>query len=275
MNCDDVKNGIYVFLDGEFAAPEEAAFTRHLDACPRCKSLAQREAGFLGCVKDTLGAPEASGSLRARIESSLAATPLPAWSEESGLHTPHLRTSRWTYAVPAIAASVAAFAYIALPAPGAIADDAVDDIAREQVVAAHTNPLPMEVRGSEESVRTFLQENVRFAVAMPFAQAPTVHLVGARLTQVGGQVAVIYRYKVDARELSVLQRPTPQGAADDEARQPHLGHVHGYRVVTWDDHNVVNTVVGDLPDGQMMNLVRVKYRPAAMGGATIVPLGSR
>jgi anti-sigma factor RsiW len=268
MNCDDVKNGIYVFLDGEFAAPEEAAFTRHLDACPRCKCLAQREAGFLGCVKDTLGAPEASGDLRARIESSLAATPLPAWSEESGLHTPRLRTNRWTYAVPALAASVAAFAYIALPAPVASAEA----VAREQVVAAHANPMPMEVRGSEESVRSFLQDNVRFAVAMPFAQAPTVKLVGARLTQVGGQVAVIYRYKVDARELSVLQRPTPQDAQDDEERQPFLGHLHGYRVVSWDDRNVVNTVVGDLPDGQMMNLMPVKYHRV---GAGIVPLSER
>lgn len=271
MNCDDVKNGIYVFLDGEFAAPEEAAFTRHLDACPRCKSLAQGEAGFLGCVKDTLGAPEASGDLRARIESSLAATPLPAWSEESGLYAPRRRTVRWAVAAPALAASVAAIAYIAFPVPGASAEEAT---VREQAVAAHANPMPMEVRGSEESVRSFLQENVRFAVAMPFAQAPTVHLVGARLTQVGGQVAVLYRYKVDTRELSVLQRSTPQGADDDE-RQPYLGHVHGYRVVTWDDRDVVNTVVGDLPDGQMMNLVRVKYHPAATGGAGIVPLGSR
>lgn len=269
MNCDDVKNGIYVFLDGEFAAPEEAAFTRHLDACPHCKSLAQREAGFLGCVKDTLGAPEASGDLRARIESSLAATPLPAWSEDSGLHTPRRRANRWAYAVPALAASVAAFAYIALPAPGASAED----IAREQVVAAHANPMPLEVRGSEESVRNFLQENVRFAVAMPFDEAPTVQLVGARLTQVGGQVAVIYRYKVDARELSVLQRPTPMRVedADGDERQPYMGHIHGYRVVTWDDRDVVNTVVGDLPDGQMLKLTRVKYRPGASGRATITP----
>ncbi|MCB9786869.1 MAG: zf-HC2 domain-containing protein [Deltaproteobacteria bacterium] len=258
MNCDDVKNGIYVFLDGEFAAPEEAAFTRHLDACPRCRALAQHEAGFLGCVKDTLGAPEASGDLRARIESSLAATPLPVWSEESGLHTPRRRGGRWTVVAPALAASVAAIVYIALPAGGASAEEAS---VREQAVAAHAHPLPMEVRGSKEVVRSFLQDNVPFAVAIPFDQTPSVRLVGARLTQVGGQVAVIFRYELDARDVSVLQVPTRTRVAnqDEDERQPFIGHMRGYGVATFDQHDVVNTVVGDLPEGEMLQLMRVAY----------------
>ncbi len=268
MNCDDVKNGIYVFLDGEFAGPEEAAFTRHLDACPRCKALAQREAGFLGCVKDTLAAPEAPTDLRARIECSLAASPLPAWSEESGLLSPRRRTGRWLVAAPALAAAAVAVVYVALPIRGASAEEAT---VREQAVAAHAHPMPMEVRGSEESVKRFLQDNVSFAVAMPFDQQPTVRLVGARLTQVGGQVAVLYRYKVDTRELSVLQRPMRQHVEYDGADpEPYVGHVHGYRVMTWGDRDVSNTVVGDLPDGQMLNLVRVSYRQ----GGRVVPLGS-
>jgi anti-sigma factor RsiW len=47
MNCHDIRNAIYVYLDGEFAAPEELAFRRHVDLCDPCRDLLRRESDFI------------------------------------------------------------------------------------------------------------------------------------------------------------------------------------------------------------------------------------
>lgn len=257
MNCDDVQSAIYVYLDGEFAPPEEAAFRRHLDGCVRCRSLAGQEARFLDRLKETLDGPAVPGDLRARIEARLSEEPAPKRPDAPRgrlLSLPVPSRRAWLVLAPAALAALVLLGLAArqgVPAPGA-------DSAVQHVVAAHTTVMPMEVRGSEEQIRTFLQENVPFAVKVPFQGQDGVKLVGARLTQLSGQLAVLYSFDWRGRRLSVLQSADTVAPTGRDARY-RLGHHSGFGVVTYGQHGVSNAVVGDMPDGELRRLVPASY----------------
>jgi len=259
VNCSEIRSSVYVYLDGEFAAPEIESYDAHLDTCDDCRSYVHREAAFLEGVRESLEAPQAPAALRQRIEATLAVTPLP-----EGALTQRARGDgrRWLAAagLPA-AAAVALVIFILLPGPPA---DAEVDQAIKHAVTAHHRELPTEIEGPSERVRDYLQRSVSFAVEAPLPESPGVKLIGARLTQVRGEPAVVYQYRVGARRLSVLQtmhrtrrhRP-PRSEQGSIKRRVH--HHQGYAVVTYENRGVTHAAVSSMPDTELMALVPASY----------------
>lgn len=255
MNCDDVRNAVYVFLDGEFAATEEEAFESHLTACSPCTELVQQEAAFLCRVKDGLKTPEAPAELRGRIQAALESTPPAAHSSvwETRRGRSWWRVLGWS-AAPA-AAGLATVLLLAYQAPEASSEHGV---AARHAVAAHRTPLPAEIRGSADAVQSYVQNSVNFAASEPLPRRPGLELIGARLTQVNGEPAVIYQYRLGQERLSVLQT-TVHPRRRHAPRTYRLGHVSGYGVVTFQTRGVTHAVVGSMPDDQLVRFVPATY----------------
>jgi len=248
MNCHDIRNAIYVYLDGEFAGPEELAFQRHVDGCADCRDLLQRESEFLVAFKAQLETPKAPAELRKRIEEKLHETPrAPRQERSSG-------SSSWRFALPlAAAAGLAAVLVMTIDTAGAEARPVV-----EEAIAAHQSDLPMEARGSNEQVREFLQAHVPFAVQIPFDDVQGIQLVGARLTRYNGRQAVLFNFDAGGERVSVLQVASPPDAdGDDEVHEDR----QGYRVVTFRHKGLTNSVVGNVAPAKI-DQMRSRLRPS-------------
>ncbi len=256
MNCTDVRNAIYVYLDGEFAAPEEAEFRAHLEACPSCRALAGQERSFLRDLRGALEVPQAPEGLRERVEQALDVTPAPWLLAEMRELEP--QRGRWRWVVPmAVAAAAAAVLVFAMSSAGQDRAPVV-----QEAIAAHQNALPMEVRGSAERVRSFLQDNVPFAVKIPFEGVEGVNLVGARLTQYRGKSAVLFNFDAHGRRVSVLQvADGADGAEQSGSGAPVVQDRAGYRVITYRDRGLTNSVVGDVGRDEIRRLVPAAYHP--------------
>ena len=251
MTCDEVRHTMYVYLDDEFAAPEAEAFRRHLDGCDGCRSLAQSESRFLNHVRERLPAPEMPEGMEARVRMALASAPAPEQAQAAP------RSYSWVAAPLALAAG----ALMTLGAWTALGPTGTEDVALSHAVAAHQTAMPLEVKGGEESVRRFVKANAPFAAEVPLPSDNDLRLVGARLTQVDGRVAVIYEYDKGGQRVSVLQA-VPQGtSAERPAVRTRLDHRQGYGVLTFGSRGLNNAVVGQLPEGEMRRLVPVSYRP--------------
>lgn len=252
MNCDDIDNAIYVYLDGEFAELEQRDFEAHVEACARCRRLTSAEAVSLGHVKRAAPAMPAPEGLRARVLAALDAAPPPLPRE-----TPAPRRSRATAALAAATVLAAA----ALLAVGVVASSGPDPSARvvTEAVAAHQTNLPMEVRGSERQIRLFLEENVPFAVEVPFDGDPRVRLTGARLTRVDGRPAVLFNYDLDGERVSVIQTAAhpDEGEADAE---PAVASRQGFDVMTFRRRGVTHSVVGAGAHPGVRRLVQAAYQ---------------
>jgi len=254
MNCDDVRNGIYVFLDGEFASPEEAEFQRHLDGCDGCRVRVEEEARFLNLVKDNVEEQEVPPGLEARVRASLESRA--AQGRPVGWFGGESPTQWWRLGwvgVP-VAASLGVVLFLVLPPTPASSESELGRAARHAVTTHHSR-LPVDVSGNEDTVERFIEKNVSFAASTPFARSQELQLVGARLTHVDGQPAVVYQYRLGARRISVLQRPRRQR---DVRRHREVKHMLGYGVVSFSDRGVTHTVVGALPDRDLMRLLPVR-----------------
>ncbi len=261
MNCDDVRNGIYVYLDGEFAPPEEVAFERHIDACPGCRAMVCCESEFLSALRTSMDAPVASEALRARICDALAHCATTAREDDRAPQALVVAAGGgWRRAVmpTAVAASLTAAVVWSM---GAVADaDKAPEVV-DEAVAVHVKDLPMEVRGTEHQIREFLQENVPFAIQLPFRDEPNVRLVGARLTQLNGRSAVLFNYEYHGERLSVLQLAQPEGDGAFDRAGFQVEDRQGYRVVTYRHRGVTNSVVGHVGESEMLRLVPAGFSP--------------
>ena len=249
MNCDDVRNALYVYLDGEFAAPEASAFEAHLDACDACKVIEEYERGFLRAFRSGLGSVEVPAGLAPRVRAVLARQGArgSAGNRESGVRGLRL------------AAFAAAAALVVVTGSLVISGFGGAAINGEEAIAAHQRDLPMEVRGSTDQVRAFLQENVPFSVEIPYEGASGMELTGARLINWNGRSAVLFNYDMNGRRVSVIQTGATPEEQDLANRPPIIEEIQGYRVVTYRTRGLTNSVVGDFRYSDMNRIVPASF----------------
>ena len=255
MTCEDVRHAVFVYLDGEFAPPEAEDFRRHLDACESCRVYAQGESAFLGDFKASLAEPELPVGMEARLMAALSDAPAPEVAAPISIH--RRRAMNWL--APPLA--LAAGAMLALGAWSFVSSTGGEDVAVRHAVAAHRTAMPLEVTGGEANVRRFVKANAPFAADVPLEPSQGLELVGARLTQVDGRVAVIYQYDKGGQRVSVLQAVSSAEPVETAEAESRLDHRQGYGVLTFGSRGLNNSVVGELPEMEMRGLVPVSYRP--------------
>ena len=246
MNCDDIDNGLYVYLDDEFADLERAHFEAHVQACPRCRALVARDGRMIQAVRESAPRSSAPEGLRARVLAALDAAPTPL-PREAPAKAPRTFPT-WIASGIALAAAALLVAF----AMGGTGSADTERVANESVAAHQTN-LPMEVRGSEHQIRSFLQDNVPFPVEVPLGEDPRVRLTGARLTRVDGRDAILFSYEIQGERLSVVQVAAQPGEASPDA-EPSLQHHQGFDVVTYRRRGITSSVVSS---GQNPNVGRL------------------
>ncbi len=259
MNCDDVKQGVYVYLDGEFARQETRDFEAHLVTCAACRGLVDKEAHFLRRIRQGLPAVKAPEQLHERLEVALMGaqapptSPLTSPSERGWLD----RLLGWSWiAVPTMVA-VALVVFVT----SRRADRGASEAVVRAAIAAHESRLPVEVKGSESEIRSFLQNNVRFAVKIPVQNVSNVDLVGARLTEIHGDPAIIYTYRMGQRRFSVVQLATDSSSIHPMPADGVAVNEHGdVKVVTYHSGGLTNSLVGELEAGALKQVMPVVYR---------------
>ena len=134
-----------------------------------------------------------------------------------------------------------------------------DGLGGQAAIATHQRDLPMEVRGSTDQVRAFLQENVPFSVEIPYEGANDMELTGARLINWKGRSAVLFNYDMNGRRVSVIQTGATPEERDLVNRPPIIEDIQGYRVVTYRTRGLTHSVVGDFKYSDMNRIVPASF----------------
>jgi anti-sigma factor RsiW len=252
MTCDDVQNGVFVYLDGEFAPPESKAFEHHVATCSSCRTVVEGEGAFLAVFKAKVPRPSIPSVLSNEVEAILdkKLAPRPRESRHSG---EGMTTRAWFQAAGWAAAACLVFGMVWWV--GYLDEAAKPNV--EAALSAHERDLPMEVRGSREQVRSYLQRNVAFSVRVPGDGVKGLRLTGARLLNVGSEAAVLYTYDMNGRRVSIVQ--TESSSTGDEATPgPVVQDYDGVRGFSYNKNGLYNTVVGNVRRGDLKRLVRVQ-----------------
>jgi anti-sigma factor (TIGR02949 family) len=235
MDCDVLSRYLDLYLDGELAIEERSEVEAHVRTCDACRTVVTSEARFRAVLRQHLLSVRAPGSLREQVRERLEVRRRPvltAWM-------PPL-------AYAAAVAGVAVLGYVVI----ATYPKAPDPVAG--AVAAHVAASGPEVSGDRDQVDSFLRTHAPFSYRLPLQDGEGIRLVGARVTRLNGIPAVVYQYDRGGRRFSVAQYQPPEGV--DEV-PPRMDHQDGYTVATYPDRGLVQTLVGDLPDGEISRIV--------------------
>ena len=250
MKCEEIMRFASLYLDGEFDDSERALFEQHLSECSSCKEDVNGLLVFQTAFRKRAGQIRMPEETRARMTALV--------HERAGASA---RRNRFILAASAAAAIVLVVGGILLYQPWA----ATDPLARlvDESIAAHEASLPPEVQGDGETIRGYLARHDEGPVEPPLQEDDKTQLVGVRLTRFGKDRAILYRYLHQGRDISVLQVPRRLSHADalprpsqrETSRVVYRGARNGHNVTTFESPRYTNTVVGDIPEPDMLRLV--------------------
>ncbi|HZZ83649.1 MAG TPA: zf-HC2 domain-containing protein [Anaeromyxobacteraceae bacterium] len=256
MDCEELERSLDAFVDGEFEERERAEVEAHVALCERCRALVEEHTRFQLALRSRLrcclgeGTPagRAPAELRERILEAIAHERRPLWRS------------------PALAAAAL---LLALVGGLALARQRVlparTDALVEEAVRRHTRDLPLEVTAASagaDSVAGWFAGKLDFNPAPPRFHHPGVHLVGGRLSHLRDWPAAYIRYDAPRGRIGVFIVDDPEGrfaGAGDPggAGPPHvwMAHTRGYRVAVWRQNDIVYSVVADLDERDLADLV--------------------
>lgn len=268
MDCSELARSIDAYLDGEFDVLERAEAEAHLAGCAACRTLTETQgrlrAALRAKLREAMGpdAPAAGGghappALRARIHEALAREKRPLWR-------------RALAPVPiATLAACCAGAMVVLAGHGA------DDTLVEEAVRKHNRDLPLEVTAAAvgaDSIPSWFAGKLDFNPTPPHFRDGTVRVVGARLSHLRELPAAYIRYALPRGQAGLFIVDDPDGRFDPRARPFHLGgaappairvvNARGYNVAVWRHNEIVYSLVSDLDEHALYQLVQATQAQA-------------
>ncbi len=254
MDCSEIERSIDPYIDGEFDAREHADVDAHLAVCPLCRGRVEAQirmrAALRAKLREALGQPQASqapAALRARIESALV----------------RRRTALWRRMLAPIPLSA-----LAACATGVLIVlwwHSADNALVEDAISKHHRGPPLEVRfdGERPGPGALFDKQLDFKPVLPHFRTAGVLPIGARLSHVREWPAAYVLYQLPRGQAGLFIVDDPQGRFGASGREirigPHTIHLvnaRGYNVVVWRQDEIVYSLVSDLDENALFQLVQ-------------------
>jgi anti-sigma factor RsiW len=255
MDCNELERSVDAYLDGELDERDRFEVERHVEGCARCRSLSQARsrlrAALRAKLREAMTPPSPAGrapaELRARVVQALARERRPLWRQALA---------------PVPLATLAACAAGVLVVLASRPDDAL----LQDAIARHHQGLPLEVTTAsvgEGSLPGWFTGKLGFKPTPPPFKADGVKVLGARLSHVREWPAAYYRYALPHGQAGLFVVDDPQRRFESAGREVRMGadtvrlaNAHGYNVAVWRDEEIVYSLVSDLDEQDLFQLVR-------------------
>jgi anti-sigma factor RsiW len=143
----------------------------------------------------------------------------------------------------------------------------------EEAIRSHHRGLPLEILAAsagEGSIPAWFADKLDFKPSPPKFHADGVRLVGARLSHLREWPAAYVRYELPRGNAGLFIVDDPDrrfdagGAAEKVGTLTiHLARGHGYNMAIWRDDKIVYSLVSDLDEDTLRELVRTAQADGA------------
>lgn len=251
MDCRELERSVDAFLDAEFDDRERAEAEAHLAGCPRCRATVEGQgrlrAAIRAKLREAMAAPAAAGrapdELRARLQRSLAKERRPLWRRAL---TP----------LPMATMAACAAGVLVVLASHSGNPDLLEDAIRN-----HHRGLPLEVDAA--AMPGWFAGKLDFRPSVPHFADGGVRVEGARLSNLREWPAAYVRYQLPRGQAGLFIVDDPDRRFDAPGREVHLGRevvrvasAKGYNVAIWRQDEIVYSLVSDLDEESLVQLVR-------------------
>jgi len=263
MTCQELEPFLLAYVDGEFESAETAEVESHLAECESCRNEVEHQREYKRRMREAARAAVGEGApaaLRQRITAAVAAEPRPR------------RSLRPFIIFPALGAGATAAGVVVYLSE---ANQQKASIYVTAAVAHHQKDLPLEVEDPQiPNIQKWFHGKVDFAPS----RIPTlrqVSLRGARLSNLSDRPAAYVAFGNPSQRrisLFVFEAPGLQltGGRRINNREVLLANEHGYNVALWKDDEIAYSLVGDLDEREILELVAASERRGAPAAAPVV-----
>ncbi|HUL61047.1 MAG TPA: zf-HC2 domain-containing protein [Anaeromyxobacteraceae bacterium] len=239
-SCAAVRSCLAAHLDGESTPLDAEAIRGHLAGCDRCRSAAEELGAYRAAVARVFRPARAPGSLHRAVRRRVRAFGRPRpWVP--------------AVAVAAVLASLALALLATREARSRIATLGETAVLHHDAIV--TGQAPLDVTTSDPAgLVTWFAGRLPFSIHLPRLDSPELHLVGARLIEVAGDLAALVVYRKGGAMVTLAVAPAasgapPRGSEAETFRSLrfHLSRTRGHNVIAWTDGGLAYALVSDLP----------------------------
>ena len=245
--CNQPKIQLYLYLDGELAAPEAAEIEQHLRTCTVCESEVTAQYRLQSLLQDSLSDEPGADALWHTLKQQLPAESV----EETRHRDPRFsRRALWHGGLATAALLVLALGlqFWLSPAVPDVVREIVDSQIRAQLMHTPYERVPQDAN----AVRRWFDGQVEFAPPVPAMTESGFELIGVRLNYFLNRRVAEIAYAADQHIVSFLtfadkeislntMKPVRLGN-----RIFHLQSYKGYNTVLWQDGEIFCSLVSDL-----------------------------
>ncbi len=240
MECNEARNLIAAYVDGEAAAARASALDEHLAGCLGCRRERAAQSFVHLELRRAAAYYTAPPALRSRLRSSLAARKpaaarVPWWT-------------RWSAPFLAPAAGFAAAALLASNVYLAASRPSAGERLAEEVVTSHVRALVSEraidvVSSDRHTVKPWFIGKVDYSPPVTDFVEHGYALMGGRLDYVGGRpvAALVYRHGAHVIDAFVW----PDGSPPSAPGSVHAETRRGYNLMHWSANGMAYWLASD------------------------------
>jgi mycothiol system anti-sigma-R factor len=257
VNCEEIKNLMDAYLDGELDPVTSQKVEQHLRDCPKCEQAYEVETAMAHAISQAAPYYKAPPELRERIQVSLreaigAPTSRGATRDDSlPVRRPEAVPRGVFFDMPwnwlALAAAIALGAIIASSLLPRLRQPGADQFLATQLIASHVRSLMADhltdvASSDQHTVKPWLDVKLDFAAPVVDLSSEGFPLIGGRLDYLDNRPVAALVYGRRKHFINLFVWP----AASDEAKAAKTITREGYQLLHWADSDFNYWAVSDV-----------------------------
>jgi anti-sigma factor (TIGR02949 family) len=251
MRCDDCRDTLSAYVDGELMPEEVKSIRDHIASCSECATEHETLTALSRRLKEGLERRRAPDVLKARIRSALA---------EPDAFEPVARPRRlpWARLIAAglVLAVVSGGASFAVGRRGASPSSIGDQVLSSHIRSLMPGHITDVESNDSHNVKPWFNGRIDLSPAVPRLDSAGFPLVGGRLDYVGGRPVTAVVYMRRQHVINVFSWPIDDRGSHAAA----LSTEKGYHLVHWSDGGVEFWAASDLSVPELEQFVALFAR---------------
>ncbi|MDQ1638993.1 MAG: hypothetical protein QOF62_2332 [Pyrinomonadaceae bacterium] len=246
MNCQDARNLMNPYLDGELDLVRSFEIEAHLKDCQTCSPSYDELRSLHSTVSDAALRFQPPATLRTRVRSSIR-------DEAKALNRSSRLSWRWLIPTMAGVALIAVLSFLAFQnRPSA------NDLLAQEIVSSHVRSLMekhlTDVPSSDQhTVKPWFDGRLDFSPPVKDLASAGYSLVGGRLDYIGNRPVAALVYQHRQHYINVFVWPST-GASDSSARALVR---QGYNLINWTNSGMNYWATSDLNLAELQEFVQL------------------
>ena len=249
MTCDQCRELLDAYVDGELPTGEAAAVRGHIASCPECTRELEMLDATSRRIGETLVKYQAPDVLKARIRIALA-QPDPLATEAQPAKPVATRRLALGGVGIAIASSILTFAILRNVSPDR---SLTDEIVSSHIRALMPGHLTDVASTNQHNVKPWFNGRVDLSPPVPSLDSAGFPLIGGRLDYVNGRAVPVVVYGRRQHLIDVYTWPDARERRETEMSESAR---NGYNVIAWHVGGLSLEAVSDLNRPELEQFVK-------------------